>query len=66
MTKAEQVRLTAWRLRVLRQAADDGNVARICRAFGISRRVCPEEYVSPRRVCWFPTSHVDKRSCRES
>jgi hypothetical protein len=27
MTKGEQVRLTAWRLRVLRQAADEGNVA---------------------------------------
>ena len=38
MTKAEQVRLTAWRLRVLRQAADDGNVARVCRRFGISRK----------------------------
>jgi hypothetical protein len=31
MTNAEQVRLTAWRLRVLQQAADDGNVARGCR-----------------------------------
>src|SRR5262245_47632986 len=38
MTKAEQVRLTAWRLRVLQQAADDGNVARGCRRFGISRK----------------------------
>src|SRR5262245_40238751 len=38
MTKAEQVRLTAWRLRVLRQAADAGNVARVCRRFGISRK----------------------------
>src|SRR6187549_2196458 len=38
MTKAEQTRLTAWRLRVLRQAADDGNVARVCRRFGISRK----------------------------
>ncbi len=38
MTKAEQVRLTAWRLRVLRQAADDGNVTRVCRRFGISRK----------------------------
>jgi transposase-like protein len=38
MTKAEQTRLTAWRLRVLRQAADEGNVARICRRFGISRK----------------------------
>ena len=27
MTKAEQVRLTAWRLRVLRHAADQRNVA---------------------------------------
>ena len=38
MTKAEQTRLTAWRLRVLQQAADDGNVARVCRRFGISRK----------------------------
>jgi transposase-like protein len=38
MAKAEQVRLTAWRLRVLRQATDDGNVARVCRRFGISRK----------------------------
>src|ERR1051326_6451057 len=38
MTKAEQVRLTAWRLRVSQQAADDGNVARVCRRFGISRK----------------------------
>src|SRR5215831_19008190 len=38
MTKAEQVRLTAWRLRVLRQAADAGDVARVCRRFGISRK----------------------------
>jgi transposase InsO family protein len=38
MTKAEQVRLTAWRLRVLRQAVDDGNVAGVCRRFGISRK----------------------------
>src|SRR6516164_4361159 len=38
MTKAEQVRLTAWRLRMLQQAADDGNVARVCRRFGISRK----------------------------
>ncbi len=38
MTKADQVRLTAWRLRVLRQAADEGNVARVCRRFGISRK----------------------------
>ena len=38
MTKSEQVRLTAWRLRVLQQAADDGNVARVCRRFGISRK----------------------------
>ena len=38
MTKAEQLRLTAWRLRVLRQAADEGNVARVCRRFGLSRK----------------------------
>ena len=38
MTKGEQVRLTAWRLRVLRQAVDEGNVARVCRRFGISRK----------------------------
>src|SRR5262247_3496060 len=38
MTRGEQARLTAWRLRMLRQAADDGNVARVCRHFGISRK----------------------------
>src|SRR3954468_3276432 len=38
MTKAEHVRLTAWRLRVLREATDGGNVARVCRRFGISRK----------------------------
>jgi transposase InsO family protein len=38
MTKGEQARLTAWRLKVLRQAADEQNVARVCRRFGISRK----------------------------
>jgi hypothetical protein len=38
MTKGEQVRLTAWRLKVLQQAADTQNVARVCRPFGISRK----------------------------
>jgi transposase-like protein len=38
MTKGEQARLTAWRLKVLQQAADDQNVARVCRWFGISRK----------------------------
>jgi transposase-like protein len=38
MTKGEQARLTAWRLKVLQQAADEGNVARVCRRFGISRK----------------------------
>ena len=38
MTKGEQVRLTAWRLKLLRQAADERNVARVCRRFGISRK----------------------------
>src|SRR5215469_8589476 len=38
MTKAEHVRLTAWRLRILRQAVDEGNVARVCRRFGLSRK----------------------------
>jgi transposase len=38
MTKGEQARLTAWRLKVLQQAADVGNVARVCRRFGISRK----------------------------
>ena len=37
MTKGEQARLTAWRLRVLQQAAAEQNVARVCRRFGISR-----------------------------
>lgn len=38
MTKGEQARLAAWRRRVLRQASDEGNVARVCRRFGISRK----------------------------
>lgn len=38
MTKGEQARLTAWRLRMLQEAAQDGNVARVCRRFGISRQ----------------------------
>src|SRR5215510_2167890 len=38
MTKAEQIRLTAWRLRMLQHAADEQNVARVCRRFGISRK----------------------------
>jgi transposase len=38
MTKAEQSRLTAWRLRMLRAAGEEGNVARVCRRFGISRK----------------------------
>jgi transposase InsO family protein len=38
MTKGEQARLTAWRLRLLREAADERNVARVCRRFGISRK----------------------------
>jgi hypothetical protein len=38
MTKGEQARLMAWRLRVLQQAADEQNVARVCRRFGMTRR----------------------------
>ena len=39
MTKAEQSRLTTWRLRVLRWARKGPhNVARTCRHFGISRK----------------------------
>jgi len=38
MTKGEQARLTAWRWKVLQQAADELNVARACRHFGISRK----------------------------
>ena len=38
MTKGEQARLTAWRLRVLEEAADAQNVARVCRRFGMSRK----------------------------
>lgn len=38
MTKGEQARLTAWRQKVLQQAANDQNVARVCRRFGISRK----------------------------
>jgi transposase InsO family protein len=39
MTKAEQSRLTAWRLRVLREANESPrSVARTCRHFGLSRQ----------------------------
>ena len=38
MTKGEQARLMAWRLKVFRQAAAERNVARVCRRFGISRK----------------------------
>lgn len=38
MTKGEHTRLVAWRWRLLCRAADDGNVARTCRHFGISRK----------------------------
>ena len=38
MTKGEQAQLVAWRLRVLREAADEANVARVCRRFGLSRK----------------------------
>ena len=38
MTKGEQARLTAWRLKVLQEAAGERNVARVCRRFGISRK----------------------------
>ena len=38
MTKGEQARLMAWRLRVFQEAAADHNVARVCRRFGISRK----------------------------
>jgi transposase InsO family protein len=38
MTRGEHTRLVAWRWRLLCQAADDDNVARTCRHFGISRK----------------------------
>jgi len=38
MTKGEQARLMAWRLKVLRQAAEEQNVARVCRRFWMSRK----------------------------
>lgn len=38
MTKDEQRRLTAWRWKVLKEAADVRNVARVCRRFGLSRK----------------------------
>jgi hypothetical protein len=38
MTKAEQARLVAWRLMILRWSQDEpGQAARNCRYFGISR-----------------------------
>lgn len=39
MTKTEQMRLAAWRSRLLRHAAEDSqSVARTCRHFGVSRK----------------------------
>jgi len=38
MTKTDQVRLQAWRFRMLQHAAGTGNVSRTCRHFGISRK----------------------------
>src|SRR5688572_3395731 len=39
MNKSEQVRLWAWRVRVIREAASSPrNIARTCRHFGISRQ----------------------------
>ena len=39
MTKADQARRLAWRLKVLQQAGEESrNVARTCRHFGISRQ----------------------------
>ena len=38
MTRGEQARVTAWRLKALQQAADERNVARVCRRFGWSRK----------------------------
>ena len=38
MTKGEQARLMAWRLKVLRHAVEEQNVAHVCRRFGISRK----------------------------
>jgi transposase len=38
MTKAEQLRVTTWRSKMMQHAAALGNVARTCRRFGISRK----------------------------
>src|SRR5262245_39497128 len=38
MTKGDQARLVAWRSRILQAAAAEGNVARVCRRFGLSRK----------------------------
>jgi hypothetical protein len=38
VSNVDQARLTAWRLRVLLEAVDAENVARVCRRFGISRK----------------------------
>ena len=43
MTKGEQARLMAWRLRVLQQGADEQNVARVCpvmRRLGDAAEAC--------------------------
>jgi transposase InsO family protein len=38
MTKADQIRVQAWRFKMLQRAAATGNVARTCRHFGLSRK----------------------------
>jgi transposase-like protein len=38
MTKAKQVRLVSWRLKVRDAAQGERRVARTCRRFGISRK----------------------------
>jgi hypothetical protein len=52
MTKAEETRLQAWRLRVVQQAGEGSRgVARTWRRFGISRQAfCPFHESTPRIV----------------
>jgi hypothetical protein len=51
MTKGEQARLVAWRLKILREAADEANVARVDRRSAEFRSLsCDCDPLSPHFV----------------
>jgi transposase InsO family protein len=61
MTKNEQIRLTNWRFKVLRQAGDVRTVARTCRHHGISRNTF---YKWRRRFAEQGVAGLCNRPCR--